>query len=650
MLKNTRFFYALLGGLFIFFVIGILITGRFVYKTQETKLFESKHKELLLTLESFENRLDEVEIEIRRIVNILRHQGLTENPTEKDIRTLLSDVLFDHHFLRIIMLDETGRSVMEFKSRTVYEDYNDFMSMPADDILKNMSINKQSINNISISPELNTVFLVKKLTNELGNSSSKLVFFFSPKLLLKYLPNNYAFLLKGEGIKWVPDSSLFPADFEMPSRMSSSGHIHINLHNTVFYSELSGGNGRYFLAANADTSELRINLLFSTFLIVFIFGIFFVVIMLTIYFRNIQIAQLISTQKATVVCLANLAEFKDNETADHLERTRHYGTLLAKEMKLKPKYKKKMNNEFMDNIGFASVLHDIGKVGVPDDILKKPGKLTTEEFEVIKQHTVFAREILKELLDKHSVNDIFFNLSYNIASYHHERWDGKGYPEGLCREEIPLEARIFALCDVYDALRSKRVYKEPFSHEKAVRIINSESGRQFDPDIVAVFNQCSDNFNHIHDTYEMLYSEISYISLGSNKRDLKVEWHTGISVGIEDIDNDHKVLLGRINFLIKSIMDGRANDSILEIMNFLGSYSEEHFKREEDLMEAIDHPDLEMHREAHAEFRKNLLAVIDDINSDGIREGTLYTVEKDLIAWLLDHIKTMDQRIKSVEA
>ena len=145
----------------------------------------------------------------------------------------------------------------------------------------------------------------------------------------------------------------------------------------------------------------------------------------------------------TILALSKLAEYRDDETGDHLERIREYTKMIAKEMAKKSKFIGYITNEYIDDIYHSSILHDIGKVGVPDVILLKPGKLTADEFEVIKRHSLFGGDVLKDIEAKVK-GQTFLTLGKEIAYYHHERWDGKGYPQGLIGEEIPLSARIVA--------------------------------------------------------------------------------------------------------------------------------------------------------------------------------------------------------------
>jgi len=209
-----------------------------------------------------------------------------------------------------------------------------------------------------------------------------------------------------------------------------------------------------------------------------------------------QVQEISEGQQATIFAMAKLAEYRDPETGQHLARMSDYCKLLAENLAEVDKYKVTVDKNYIDCIYAAAPLHDIGKVGVPDDILNKPGKLTESEFNEIKKHTVIGAETLKEVAAQHPANE-FVRIGIDIALSHHEKWDGSGYPYGLSGENIPLAARILALGDVYDALVSERCYKKPFSHEKAKEIILDGRGTQFDPDIVDVFIKHEDKFRDV---------------------------------------------------------------------------------------------------------------------------------------------------------
>jgi PAS domain S-box-containing protein len=209
-------------------------------------------------------------------------------------------------------------------------------------------------------------------------------------------------------------------------------------------------------------------------------------------------AQLQEARAATILGLAKLAEYRDEGTGTHLERIREYAKIIAEEMSQHPKYQDYISEDYIEDIFRSSILHDIGKVGVPDAILLKPDRLTAEEFEEIKRHTILGGDALNDI-DAKIEGVSFLTLGKEIAYYHHERWDGSGYPKGLKDEGIPLSARFVALADVYDALTSKRFYKEAYTHDKAKEIIIGLRGTHFDPDVVDAFLTREDEFKRICD-------------------------------------------------------------------------------------------------------------------------------------------------------
>jgi putative two-component system response regulator len=201
---------------------------------------------------------------------------------------------------------------------------------------------------------------------------------------------------------------------------------------------------------------------------------------------------------ATILGLAKLAEYRDEGTGTHLERIREYARLLAEEMAKIPRYRGYIDQRYIDDIYQSAILHDIGKVGIPDAVLLKPGELTGEEFEVIKCHTLFGGDAITSIQSQIEGRS-FLNIGREIAYNHHEKWDGSGYPRGLRGADIPLAARIVAVADVYDALTTKRFYKEAFSHVKAMQIISSLRGTHFDPEVVDAFLALEGQFNRIRE-------------------------------------------------------------------------------------------------------------------------------------------------------
>lgn len=209
-----------------------------------------------------------------------------------------------------------------------------------------------------------------------------------------------------------------------------------------------------------------------------------------------QLEELLLTQDVTIQTIAALAETRDTETGNHISRTMMYVKTLASLLKNDDFFKDQISNEMTELLHKSAQLHDIGKVGVPDAILLKPGKLTDEEFEEMKKHTIFAMNAL-QIAENALGDNSFMRYAREIAATHHEKWDGSGYPTGLSGEDIPLSGRIMAFADVYDALISERPYKRAFTHEEAIEIIKKDLGTHFDPRIGRVFLDNHDKFERI---------------------------------------------------------------------------------------------------------------------------------------------------------
>ncbi len=214
-----------------------------------------------------------------------------------------------------------------------------------------------------------------------------------------------------------------------------------------------------------------------------------------------KIREVAEAQQATIFALAKLAEQRDGDTGGHLERVRDYCKLLAQQLANGSPYADHISDEFIECIQHASPLHDIGKVAISDAILQKKGKLTQEEFEIMQTHSIIGAENMQSVYNKYPENP-FIGMGIEIALYHHERWDGKGYPDGLIGRNIPLSARIMAVADCYDALRSDRCYRKGLEHEKVKEMLLEEEGTHFDPEIIKAFLAVEDLFWHIMDTNE----------------------------------------------------------------------------------------------------------------------------------------------------
>lgn len=210
-----------------------------------------------------------------------------------------------------------------------------------------------------------------------------------------------------------------------------------------------------------------------------------------------QTRRVMAIQDVTVLAMASLAETRDSETGNHIRRTQFYVLELAKQLSSHPRFSYFLTSENIELLFKSAPLHDIGKVGIPDRILLKPGRFDPEEFEIMKTHTTLGRDAIAHAEKSLDVEVDFLRLAKEIAYSHQEKWDGSGYPEGLSGDDIPISARLMAVADVYDALISRRVYKAGIPHEQAVAIIKEGKDSHFDPDVVDAFSVVSEEFRNI---------------------------------------------------------------------------------------------------------------------------------------------------------
>ncbi len=210
--------------------------------------------------------------------------------------------------------------------------------------------------------------------------------------------------------------------------------------------------------------------------------------------------ELLGAYRALTFAIADLTDSRDPETGVHVERTRNYCVLLAEKLSEDPRYRSTITHGFIESLFHAAPLHDVGKVAVPDAVLLKPGRLTPEEYEIMKSHAKAGADVFDKVLQQCDTE--LFRVAYRICMHHHEKWDGTGYPTRLAGEAIPLEARIMAFADVYDALLSKRVYKPPMTKEETREEIGRSSGTFFDPRMTEVMLENIRLFEDIHDRFK----------------------------------------------------------------------------------------------------------------------------------------------------
>ena len=208
-----------------------------------------------------------------------------------------------------------------------------------------------------------------------------------------------------------------------------------------------------------------------------------------------------ATQDVTILAMASLAETRDNETGNHIRRTQHYVRALAIHLQAHPRFAPELSAEHIRMLFKSAPLHDIGKVGIPDHILLKAGKLEPHEFDIMKTHTTLGKKAIEDAERALGVQVEFLRYAKEIAQSHQEKWDGSGYPEGLKGEQIPLSARLMAVADVYDALISRRCYKAPMPHDQAVALMQQGRGQHFDPDVLDAFLEIQAEFKAIAERY-----------------------------------------------------------------------------------------------------------------------------------------------------
>lgn len=208
-------------------------------------------------------------------------------------------------------------------------------------------------------------------------------------------------------------------------------------------------------------------------------------------------AEITAVQNVTIMTMASLAETRDSDTGNHIRRTQFYVKVLAEKLRTHPRFAATLTDSYIDMLFKSAPLHDIGKVGIPDHILLKPGRFEPHEFEIMKTHTTLGRDAIEHAEKALGRPVPFLSMAKEIAYTHQEKWDGSGYPQALKGDDIPVSGRLMAVADVYDALISRRVYKEGMPHEKAVQIILDGKGAHFDPDMIDAFQELHDEFRAI---------------------------------------------------------------------------------------------------------------------------------------------------------
>jgi hemerythrin-like metal-binding protein len=353
-----------------------------------------------------------------------------------------------------------------------------------------------------------------------------------------------------------------------------------------------------------------------------------------LFSRQMQLKSEISNirlQKAQLDMMHKLvaaSEFRDNETGEHIKRLSLYAAVIGRHIGLS------VNDVRLLELSIP--MHDIGKMGIADSILLKPGKLTADEYSIMQGHTDIGAQIL-------SGDHPLMQASREIAQSHHEKWDGSGYPQGLSGEGIPLFARICALVDVFDALTTKRPYKEPWPLAKTLSHIEAGAGSHFDPHLVHVFKQCLPDILKV----QSLYGDSDWHRPAGDKLSLNAvtdeaqDWKAEYSVGVDAIDDQHKYLLNLIGRIDIATEDSDAA-AIVEAIVDVRRYAEIHFVEEEDLMREIEYPDLDNHKAMHQRFLEKANEFLDELEQNPLAVSA--EISNYLSNWWTHHIKKTDAK------
>ena len=332
--------------------------------------------------------------------------------------------------------------------------------------------------------------------------------------------------------------------------------------------------------------------------------------------------------------LGAASEYRDNETGMHVMRMTHYATAIARAMQLP--------QEMCDLLAVCAPMHDVGKIGIPDAILLKPGRLTPEEFEIMKTHT----ELGKRLLDG---EDALIRAAGDIAACHHERWDGSGYPHGLAGEEIPVLARVCAIADVFDALTSLRPYKQPWPMRDAIEWIREQSGTQFDPVTVTAFLAAVPEIRRIRHLYrDDIIDPNQDVELppARPRNNAWVNWTEDLTVGIEVIDEHHRHLFDLTNDLHEVVTGKLGSRETARILKALDRYAQVHFRAEERMMEHYRYASLDQQEYEHTRFVEKLQEFYAELHDNPLTAQ--FDVLLYLRDWLINHIRHEDTGLRSL--
>ncbi|MFA6971456.1 MAG: bacteriohemerythrin [Gallionella sp.] len=345
----------------------------------------------------------------------------------------------------------------------------------------------------------------------------------------------------------------------------------------------------------------------------------------TLHIRELELDE----SRADVIrSLGVASEYRDNETGLHIMRMTNFAQAIAKSLGI-PDAQREL-------LYIAAPMHDVGKIGIADAVLLKPGKLTLEEFEIMKTHTDIGVTILEG-------KDELIAAARDIAGSHHERWDGNGYPHGLKEEQIPLLARICAVADVFDALTSTRPYKKAWTVEDAFNWVMAESGHHFDPAVVHAFELAMPDILRIRELYrDDIIDPKQVLALPQIKRreDAWIPWDENLSIGIDVIDEHHRYLFDLINDLFEVVAHKRGAREVARLIKALDAYAKIHFRAEEQMMNHYGYIGIDRQLDQHHAFEDKISEFYEELHANP------FVAQFDALAylrdWLIHHIRVED--------
>lgn len=349
---------------------------------------------------------------------------------------------------------------------------------------------------------------------------------------------------------------------------------------------------------------------------------------------HIREVELNESRADVIRSLGVASEYRDTETGLHIMRMTNIAQAVAKALGL-PAAQREL-------LYVAAPMHDVGKIGISDAILLKPGKLTTPEFEIMKTHTHIGVTIL-------SGNNELIVAARDIAGSHHERWDGNGYPQGLKGEQIPLLARICAIADVFDALTSHRPYKQPWSVDSAYDWVMSESGKHFDPAVVAAFNAAMPDILRIRALYrDDIIDPKQVLSLPPIRRreNVWIPWNDNLSVSIDVIDEHHRYLFDLVNDLFEVVTRKRGAREVARLIKALDAYAKIHFRAEEQMMDHYDYKKINHQLHQHHAFEEKIAEFYEELHINPF--VAQFDVLSYLRDWLIHHIRVEDMQLSAL--